>query len=56
MVDGRLTWRRNGLEVRLQGFNLLDANAHASGYTDGTARYFYPIAERNALVTIRREF
>jgi iron complex outermembrane receptor protein len=36
--------------------NLLDANAYSAGYTDGSARYFYPIAERHFLLTVRRSF
>ena len=36
--------------------NLLDANAYSAGYTDGSARYLYPIAERNFGITVRRSF
>ncbi len=38
--------------VRAQVLNLLDAKAYASGYTDGTTRYFFPVAGRTFLVTL----
>ncbi|MFI5243717.1 MAG: TonB-dependent receptor [Gemmatimonadales bacterium] len=56
MVDAALAWRSGGTEVRAQLYNVLDANAYAGGYTDGTARYFYPIASRNVLVTTKFTF
>jgi hypothetical protein len=52
-VDLALHWSRAGREIRVELNNALDANAFAGGYTDGTARYFYPIATRNILVTLR---
>ena len=53
LVDLALHWSRAGREIRVELNNALDANAFAGGYTDGTARYFYPIATRNILVTLR---
>jgi iron complex outermembrane recepter protein len=53
MVDGTLAWRRGDTELRLQMFNVLDANAYAGGYRDATVRYFYPIAARNVMLGAR---
>ena len=39
-------------EIRAQALNLFDANAYASGYTDGTTRYLFPIATRTILTTL----
>lgn len=41
-----------GTLVRIQAQNLLDATAFASGYTDGTTRYFFPVAGRTFLATV----
>jgi iron complex outermembrane receptor protein len=38
--------------VRVQVQNLFDATAYASGYTDGTTRYFFPVAARTVMATI----
>lgn len=56
MVDGSLAWESGATTVRLDVNNMLDADAFASGYTDGTLRYLYPIATRSLLLTVRREF
>jgi hypothetical protein len=32
--------------------NLFDSEAYASGYTDGTERYFFPVAARTLLATV----
>lgn len=40
-----------GTLVRVQVLNVLDATAYASGYTDGSTRYFFPVAGRTFLVT-----
>jgi iron complex outermembrane recepter protein len=40
-----------GTLIRVQVQNLLDATAYASGYTDGSARYFFPVAGRTILAT-----
>lgn len=42
--------------VRLQVQNLFDATAYASGYTDGTARYFFPVAARTLMATVAVRF
>ena len=56
LFDGAAAWQSGRTELRLQLFNLFDANAYAGGYTDGTARYFFPIASRNVLVSTRFAF
>lgn len=38
--------------LRVQVQNLADATAYASGYTDGSARYFFPVAERTLMATM----
>lgn len=38
--------------VRLQVQNAFAARAYASGYTDGSARYFFPVATRTVLATV----
>ena len=53
LVDLGLRHTRGASEVRVELNNALNANAYAGGYTDGTARYFYPIATRNVLVSLR---
>lgn len=55
-ADGAVAWRAGRVEVRAQLYNVLDANAYAGGYTDGSARYFYPVAARNVLVTTKLTF
>lgn len=42
--------------LRLQVQNLFDGEAFASGYTDGTARYFFPVAARTVMATIVLRF
>jgi iron complex outermembrane receptor protein len=56
LADAALSWHSGRLDVRLQAFNLLDANAYAGGYTYGGDRYLYPIAARNLLLTTRIGF
>jgi iron complex outermembrane receptor protein len=56
MFDGTVAWQTGRTELRLQLYNIFDANAFAGGYTDGTARFFYPIASRNVLVSTRFSF
>ncbi|MBX3175350.1 MAG: TonB-dependent receptor [Gemmatimonadaceae bacterium] len=41
---------RSALRVQVQ--NLFDATAYASGYTDGSVRYFFPVAARTVLATV----
>ena len=38
--------------LRLHGQNLFDATAYASGYTDGSTRYLFPVATRTLLATL----
>lgn len=40
-----------GTMVRIQVQNLLDVTAYASGYTDGSTRYLFPVAGRTLFVT-----
>ena len=54
MLDMALHWARGANAVRLDINNVLNVNAYASGYTDGSNRYLYPIATRNVMVTVRR--
>ena len=56
MFNGTLAWHTGKTEIRVQVNNILNTNAYAGGYTDGTVRYFFPIATRNVLVTTRFEF
>ena len=53
MFNGTLAWRAGKTEIRAQVNNMLNSNAYAGGYTDGVARYFFPLATRNVLVTTR---
>lgn len=42
--------------LRVQVQNIFDATAYASGYTDGTDRYFFPVATRTLLATMAVRF
>lgn len=42
--------------VRVQVQNLFDGTAFASGYTDGTDRYFFPVAARTLMATVAFTF
>jgi hypothetical protein len=42
--------------VRVQVQNLFDGTAFASGYTDGTVRYFFPVAARTVMATVAFTF
>ena len=53
LVDLALRYTRGMSELRVELNNALDANAYGGGYADGTKRYFYPIATRNVLVTLK---
>ncbi|MFI5246121.1 MAG: TonB-dependent receptor domain-containing protein, partial [Gemmatimonadales bacterium] len=53
MFNGTLAWHAGTTEIRAQLNNILNSNAYAGGYTDGVARYFFPLATRNLLVTTR---
>lgn len=51
VADLRAAVRLGQVELRGEALNVLDADAYASGYTDGTTRYLFPVAERTFLVT-----
>jgi outer membrane receptor protein involved in Fe transport len=55
-MNATLRATRGNWSAMLEVNNLLDANAYSAGYTDGATRYFYPIAERHMLLTLRRKF
>jgi iron complex outermembrane receptor protein len=42
--------------LRVQVQNLFDGIAYASGYTDGTERFFFPVAARTVLATVAVRF
>lgn len=54
LLDVSLSWDAPAAALRLDVYNVLDANAYAGGYTDGRQRYLFPIATRNMLLTVRR--
>lgn len=53
-LSGAYSFSRATLRVQVQ--NLFDDKAYASGYTDGTARYFFPVAARTVLATMAVRF
>lgn len=56
LTDLGAAWQHGGTTLRLQVQNLFDATAYASGYTDGTDRYFFPVATRTVLATLALRF
>jgi iron complex outermembrane receptor protein len=52
LADLRAAVRLGRFELRAQLLNAFDADAYASGYTDGTTRYLFPVAERTFLGTV----
>ncbi|MCE9601098.1 MAG: TonB-dependent receptor [Gemmatimonadetes bacterium] len=52
LVDAGTSVPIGRVVLRLQLQNLLDAKAYASGYTDGSTRYLFPVATRTALATL----
>ncbi|MEX2181920.1 MAG: TonB-dependent receptor [Gemmatimonadaceae bacterium] len=52
LADLGAAYRFGRTSVRVQVQNLLDATAYASGYTDGTTRYFFPVAARTLMATV----
>jgi len=52
LADLRAAVRFGRFEVRGQLLNAFDADAYASGYTDGTSRYLFPVAERSFMMTV----
>lgn len=51
LVDAGARFPVFGTYFRVQVQNVFDATAYASGYTDGTTRYFFPVAGRTILAT-----
>ena len=56
IFDLGATLHAGRFETHLQLLNLADNKANAGGYTDGTARYFYPVASRNMLMSLKMTF
>ena len=56
LVDVALEMPAGRHAVRLQLQNITDAVAYSGGYTDGTDRYFFPVATRTALATVVLRF
>jgi outer membrane receptor protein involved in Fe transport len=52
LADLRAGVKFGRFEVRGQLLNAFDADAYASGYTDGTSRYLFPVAERSLVMTV----
>jgi outer membrane receptor protein involved in Fe transport len=52
LADLGASYRLQKTALRVQIQNLFDATAYASGYTDGTTRYFFPVAARTVLATV----
>lgn len=53
-LGASLTVGTHALRVQVQ--NLFDGTAYASGYTDGTERYFFPVAARTLMATVALRF
>jgi iron complex outermembrane receptor protein len=56
LADLGAAWHQGSTTLRVQVQNLFDATAYASGYTDGTDRYFFPVATRTVLATLALRF
>lgn len=56
LVDGGASFMIGRFSWRLQGQNLLNGLAYASGYTDGVTRYLFPIARRTVIGSLVRTF
>ncbi len=52
LADLGASYRVGRTTLRAQVQNLFDATAYASGYTDGTTRYFFPVAARTLMATV----
>jgi len=52
LADLRASVRAGHFEVRGQLLNVFGANTFASGYSDGTSRYLFPVAGRSVLMTV----
>ncbi|HYD51590.1 MAG TPA: TonB-dependent receptor, partial [Gemmatimonadaceae bacterium] len=56
LLDGHVSWTRGRWGLAVHANNLSDANAYASGYTDGAASYYFVAPPRNVLVTAKLGF
>jgi iron complex outermembrane receptor protein len=56
VADLGAAYRLGRTTLRVQVQNLFDATAYASGYTDGTERYFFPVATRTVMATMALRF
>ena len=56
LADLGAAYTLRGTTLRVQVQNLFDATAYASGYTDGSERYFFPVAARTVLATMSVRF
>ncbi len=52
-ADASLAYEIGAHAILLQMRNVTDRRTYTSGYTDGTARYFYVLAGRNVIATVR---
>ena len=52
LVDAGASVPVGKVVLRLHAQNLFDATAYASGYTDGSTRYLFPVATRTLLATL----
>jgi len=56
LADLGAAYSLRGTTLRLQVQNLFDATAYAAGYTDGSVRYFFPVAARTVMATVSLRF
>lgn len=56
LADLGAAYRLGVATLRVQMQNLFDATGYASGYTDGTDRFFFPVAARSVLATVSLRF
>lgn len=56
LADLGIAWRAGRIAARAQVQNIFDGVAYASGYTDGAARYLFPVASRTFLATVAVTF
>lgn len=56
LADLGASYARGASTLRVQVQNLFDATAYASGYTDGSTRYFFPVATRTVVATLALRF
>jgi iron complex outermembrane recepter protein len=56
MADATLSWRIGTYTLLAQLRNIADREIFTGGYTDGVTSYYYPMARRNLIVTVRAAF